>query len=446
MDIIENQKRTQEHHESLETTHHSANKLGLITILLIFGLFGIWSIFAHIATTITAEGKVITESYNKTIKHLSGGIVVKVFVKQGDIVKQGDKLIQIDSIEENSSLNAESSQYDSNLLNICRLEAQAVLHENIDCSAVKKDFIQPENYTEISKYTLALFVSEMQNIASKNAFLESKNKILLEQNKGLSSEINSNEKLLTSFKKELTKWERLLKQNAVDEQKSIDVQRRILQTEQQINSLRSKIKENLANIEANRRQITLEKKTFINNALTASNKLKLDNKLRKEHINAYAKKVENALLKAPSEGHITDMKIHSMGEVISPHKPILSIVPLEKSLKIEAYVLPTDIEKVYVGEEVEISFPSFVDPSAIPIEGKITYVSADTVIPEGRKEPFYRILVKFTPKGLEAIEGNGFKIMPGMPTTIFVKIGELTLMQYIMQPFIQLSKGIFHAN
>jgi epimerase transport system membrane fusion protein len=113
---------------------------------------------------------------------------------------------------------------------------------------------------------------------------------------------------------------------------------------------------------------------------------------------------------------------------------------------IEAYVLPTDIEKVYKSQKAEISFPAFVDPSALPINGKVIYVSADAILEPKSGNSFYHALVEVTPDGLEAIKKNGFKIVPGMPAAVFIKTGKITLMEYLMQPIILLSKGIFHAN
>jgi epimerase transport system membrane fusion protein len=436
----------QEHHEALERTHLSSRKMGLITILLIFGLFGLWSAFANIATTITANGKVITETYNKIVTHPRGGIIKNVFVKEGDVVKQGDKLLEIDSTDFRSNLDAASSKYDANLFTICRLEAQASFSQTLNCDTIKDKLFNQEQYQQLKSDTVALFHAEMNSIKSKIILLESKNKILFEQNEGLKKRIQSNQKLLASYEQELNKWKKLLKQKAVDEQKSIEIERKIEQIHQEIDSLKSRIKENMANIDANKRQIDFEKSTFQNDALNNLAKLKLDNKLTKAQIMSYQNGLENATIKSPGEGRVTDMKIHAAGEVATPQKPIMSIVPLKQKMKIEAFVLPTDIEKIYVGQQTEISFPSFVDPSAIPILGKISYISADSIVPEGMKEPFYRILIDFTPEGLKAIEQNGFTILPGMPVSAFVKTGELTLLEYIMQPLIQLSKGLFHAN
>ncbi len=446
MSTTENKTDIQEHHETLEKTHHSSRKMGALTIFLIFGLFGVWSIFADIATTITANGKVITETYNKIVIHPRGGIVKNVFVNEGDVVKKGDRLLEIDSTDFQSQLNGAIDKYDTNLFTVCRLEAQASFSKKFDCAAFDSKILNPEQSQQIKTDTASLFTAEMASLESKFALLNSKNNILFEQNEGLAKEIAFNKKLLFSYEKELKKWKKLLRQNAVDEQKTIETERKVEQIHQQINSIESRVKENIANIDANKKQIDLERNSFKNKALTDLGKYKLDNKLTLAQIMSYKNGVENAMIKSPGEGRIIDMKIHAVGEVVAPQKPIMSIVPKAQKMQIEAYVIPTDIEKVYVGQQTEISFPSFVDPSATPILGEVVYISADAIIPEGMKESFYRILVKFTPEGLEAIKKNGFTILPGMPVAVFVKTGEMTFFEYIMNPLIQLSKGMFHAN
>ena len=80
------------------------------------------------------------------------------------------------------------------------------------------------------------------------------------------------------------------------------------------------------------------------------------------------------------------------------------------------------------------------------MEGKLTYVSADTITQEGSQESFYVVLIELTPKGFEAIRQNDFKIIPGMQAAAFIKTGKSTLMEYLMNPIIQMFKGIYHAN
>jgi len=437
---------TDEHHEALEKTHHSSRKLGYITILLLFGLFGVWSIFANIATTVTASGKVTTTTYNKIVTHPQGGLIKKMYVKEGDIVKKDQKLLELDSVQYKAELTSNIDQHDINLFRMCRYEAVSSLADHMDCSSYKEKIIDKSKLDRLQSEAKRMFLSDISNFNSKIALLESKNRIYISQNDGLRREIESNKRLLISYEKELKKWKKLLKQDAVDELKSIETQRRIEQTKQQIGSIESRIEENLATIKANEEQIRFEKESYKNKALSSLNDLRLNNIEIDSRITTLRNKFENSTIRSPSDGLVTDMKLHTDGEAIPPYKPIMTIVPDNKELRLEALVLLTDIEKVFKGQKVEISFASFVDPAALPIQGEITYVAADAFVPDGARESFYKIFIKITPAGFEAIKKNEFNILPGMPATAFIKTGETTLMRYLIQPFILLSKGIFNAN
>ena len=435
-----------EHHVTLEKSKNFSNTQGIVTIVLIFGIFGLWSIFAPISTTITASGKMITHSYNKSVKHTRGGIVQKIFVDEGDLVKKDQPLLQIESYEEESKLRSHITKHDNNVLVICRLNAEAKREKDLNCEESKMNLVDLSSYGDYMKEQRMLFNSNMKNFDAKIRLLKSRNEVLNSQNKGLEQQIVSHTQLLHSYEKELKKWNKLLQEDAIDELKAIETQRRVVEVTLQLDSLTSRIQENSASMEAHNQEIVFEKEQFKNTALIKRNELILENKITYQSIVAVQTHIKNLTLKAPSNGLVTDMKIRSTGEVISPQKQIMAIVPNTQDLRIEAFVLPTDIEKLYVGQKVEVSFPAFVDPSALPITGKIIYIAADITTPENSNESFYTIRIELTEEGLAAVKKNNFKIVPGMPASAFIHTGKKTLSTYLLNPIMQMFKGIYHAN
>jgi len=446
MNQMDNKNSVAKHHDELEKGHHSSHRLGIVTISLIFGLFGLWSVFADIETTITANGKIITHTFNKSVMHPQGGIVKNIFIEEGALVKKDQPLLEIDSTQSRSELDSHIKKHDTNLFLICRLKAESEMQKNVECSEYEQNIIDSANVAQLTADTKMLFDSDMRNIQAKIDLLESQNEVLKAQDKGLEGQIASNKRLLVSFERELIKWQKLLKSDAVDELKIIETQRKIEEIKLQIGTLQSKIEENIATIKSQEQQIELEKETFKNTALQKRNEIELENKLIHDAILSLENTIQNATIRSPSEGLVTDMKIHAIREVVSPQDQIMTIVPNAKNLIIEAYVQPIDVEKIYVGQKAEISFPSFVDPSAMPVEGVLTYISADAITAEGAEESYYTVLLDITPKGFDTIKENGFNILPGMPTTAFIKSGKQTLMEYLMQPIIQMFKGIYNAN
>jgi len=375
-------KTIDEHHKTLEATKDLSHKQGFITIFLIFGIFILWSIFAEIETTITASGKIISETHTKSVKQTTGGVVKEIFVKEGDEVIKGDPLFKLDSTNEQTKLNSNIKKFDTNLVTICRLKTQSRLSNDLNCSDIEKKIIFKKEFNSLLYNANILFKS---NLSRLNA--------------------------------------------------SID----LLKIERSISP--SDAKTALYN-----QRIKLQKEEFKNNSLINLDKLMITNRLIHDNIISLKNRVDNLLIKAPNSGIVTDMQIKGTGEIISPFRQIASIVPNNKDFLIEAFISPNDIEKVYKGQITELSFPSFVDPSAVPITGKIIYISADVVNLNNASMPLYKILVEITDKGHSAIKKNNFNIILGMPSAIFIHTGKKTLATYLLNPIIQMFKGVFHAN
>ena len=70
---------------------------GVIMLVVVFGLFGLWSAFAPLSSAAIAVGTVVLDSNRKTIQHLEGGIVEKILVYEGKMVEAGDPLVRLNA-------------------------------------------------------------------------------------------------------------------------------------------------------------------------------------------------------------------------------------------------------------------------------------------------------------------------------------------------------------
>ena len=86
-------------------------RLGLIILVLVFGVFGVWSAVAPLDSAAHAGGEVTVRSYTKVVQHLEGGIVGEILVQDGDSVKMGDPLLILDNTQAQSDLEIAKSQF-----------------------------------------------------------------------------------------------------------------------------------------------------------------------------------------------------------------------------------------------------------------------------------------------------------------------------------------------
>lgn len=442
--LQENTNQSEEHTPISSGKHPYT--LGWITLFVIFGILGLWAVLAQIETAVQASGKVITKGYKKAIQHPRGGVVTKLHFKEGQHVEKGQPILELDRVEIQSQLNTAIAQYDDFLLQKARLEAESNLSNKADFDAILSKILDHKRASKLLEKEKALFESSRRRLQDQIRLLLDKNKILAIQNRGLEEEISSNKRQLASYEKELKKWQSLYDRNMTDELKVLDRKRQVEQIRAQIIRNQSKIRENEATINANKNQIELAKSDFMNKAQQKLKEVTLKLETLNEKIKALRNANKRQTISAPDSGVITDMSIHSAGEVVIPNKPIAFVVPKKDKLVLEMMIKPTDIDKVHVGQKAEIRFPSYVDPAALPVEGNVTYVSADTIQPPGSKVSFYKALIEITPPGMKAIKINQFQIVPGMPVSAYIKAGKRSFLSYILLPLEQLIRGAFHAN
>jgi len=135
---------------------------------------------------------------------------------------------------------------------------------------------------------------------------------------------------------------------------------------------------------------------------------------------------------APVGGVVMQMQLHTEGGVISPGEPVLEIVPQKEILIVEAQVSPNDIDRVYIGLLAEVRLSAFSRGKIPTLEGKLITLSADRLIDEGSRMPYYLTRVELTPESISKLEG--VELLPGMPAEVLIKTGSRTLVEYLAQP------------
>ena len=186
-----------ENHPALDSK--KPHMLGLLTIGLIFGLFGLWAILAEVDTSVVGSGKVISKGYKKSVAHPRGGLVTNIYVKEGDYVHKGSPLLELDNSNIKSELKNAVKQHDTLLIQSARLEAEAALSKSPDFEAVKSGLIDLNSSVETIEQEKRLLGAELKTLDLKVSLLKEKNEILKQQIDGLEERISSNEKILRSY-------------------------------------------------------------------------------------------------------------------------------------------------------------------------------------------------------------------------------------------------------
>ena len=69
---------------------------GFLTLALLIGGLGIWSVLTTLSGAIIAPGQIEVAQNRQVVQHVDGGVVAEILVTEGDEVKSGDVLLRLD--------------------------------------------------------------------------------------------------------------------------------------------------------------------------------------------------------------------------------------------------------------------------------------------------------------------------------------------------------------
>ncbi len=413
-------------------------------MVLIFGVIIGWAAFVKLDTFVVAPGMVVIKTFKKPVQYKNWATVSRVFVKEGQFVKKGDPLIEIERLEQNAT-------YEITIANYCYLlaERDRIVSELKGKKTIQfsKEFLKcPERLKQkFMKTQKKVFLERIRKLETNLKVLDAQKNQVLEKLKGLKEVLDIKRKLLNSTESEITEQEVLLKEGLVTKTRLIELKKRRDDLEADIENILSSINSYNSQLD----QIEHQKRYIIKSYLDElSSKLQEVNAKLSEiypRIILAKKQLQKTVIRAEISGRILGLKVHNPGEVIKPGETLMYIVPRPDKIFVLAKVSPKDRDKVFVGELVDLQFPSFISIGANAIEGKITYVANDVLYDEIRHYPYYEIHVELTEKGKKQLKKYGFELVPGMPAVAFIRVEKVSPLAYVLQPVLMIVKSAFHS-
>ncbi|MCZ4128566.1 HlyD family type I secretion periplasmic adaptor subunit [Stutzerimonas balearica] len=415
---------------NLPTSDRRSRLIGFAIVFVTFGIFGTWATFAPLESAALAPGVVTVQSYRKTVQHLEGGIVKELLAHDGDMVAAGDPLIVLDDTQ----LRAEYGMTRSQLVASQAMEARLVAERDglgtIDFGRMLE--ADTRRAQEARESENRIFNARRGSRLGEISVLQKRIGQLSEQISGLQSMISTKRKLETSYSGEIGELRELLSEGYVDKQRLLEQERKLGMLRAEIADHQSDIIRTKLQISETELQIVQLNKDFSSEVVGQLAEVQTRVFDLQERISALEDRISRVVIRAPEDGMILGMKIHTVGGVVGPGTPLLDIVPSVSDLIVEAQVSPIDIDRVSVGKKADIRFSAFKNATTPEIEGKVVQLSADRLMNEQTGMPYYLARVALTEEGIQAL--GALKLQPGMPAEVLINTGSRTMLQYLMQP------------
>lgn len=402
-----------------------------LVLLTLFGFGGAWAATAKLGGALIASGRVITEGNNRIVQHLEGGILQEIEVREGDIVKRGEIVAKLDETANRSQLDR---MHIERALAIVELERwRAERNETAETFTVS-----PEKLTPVADNPRVVETYESQVDEFRNTRRALQQKLLV-----LDGKIANEEEDLIYLKdqlaaldaqkdlivKEETDLADLLAKGLTQRTRVLALQREMSRIDAQKSNTQAAVQKSHHNI----RSFNDEKQRLIaeHAAITSQKITELQQRLNQTEdvINRLDDRLRRADVTAPVDGIVLSMPFKSIGAVVKPGEKIAEILPKDAPLLFEVPILPKDITKVFVDQDVEIIFPSDQVNVTPPLKGKVIYISADTVpMPSDPRVSYYVAHVRMDG------ERHGRNILPGNVAELFFQTEARTLLQHLADP------------
>lgn len=416
----------------LEITDTPPSPLGRIVIFTIIGVFCIailLSLVCKVDIIAVAPGKIISSGHNKLIQPLKSGVVTDIFVRDGQSVKKGDSLLQIkfEDAEINRTRLEQELMFSS--MDVARLSA--LLTDN-----PMKAFKPPKDAFEelISKNT-AMLRNESDKIKNQLEVIDDQIKQARAEKETALAAIKKIERLLPNVRYRIQGYQEIYEKGSIAKSFFLEKEKELIQYEEDLEVQKMTLSEIEAKLQVLATQKKQERLNFKNEIMyrlqEASNKEKL---LKDEFANAQW--IDGlTTIKAPEDGIIQEMDIHTVGGVVTPAQPLMKLVPSDSVLEVEAMVLNKDIGFVKEGQHVTIKIDSFPYTRYGTIDGEILHLSKDAV--ENEQLGLIYLARISMAKDTVRVEDKDIRLSAGMGTVSEIKTGRRRLIEIILTPFME---------
>lgn len=154
--------------------------------------------------------------------------------------------------------------------------------------------------------------------------------------------------------------------------------------------------------------------------------------------------IERSTIKAPIAGTVVGLEIHTRGGVIQPGAELMSIIPQDEPLVIEAQLDPNDIDIVQQGMDARVVLTPYNTRDVPPLKGQVMWVSADLITSPDGQNRYYLARVELEQDGAEL--SSAVDLYPGMPAEVMIVTGERTLVNYLAAPLVRSFRRAFRES
>jgi adhesin transport system membrane fusion protein len=360
-----------------------------------FAALAFWASQSDLDQLVRATGQVIPDARTQIIQAADGGVLFELRVQEGQAVKAGQILAVLE-----------------------KERAQAGFKEIVARVASLRAILDRTN-AEISQKPL-LFNKQS---AAFPEFTTAQAGLYMQRKKTLDEEMGYLQEALANAKEELEMNQKLMK---TGDTSRLD----LLRSERQVTDLAGRI--------------SATRNRYLQEARQDASKAEEELATTQQKLNERQSILNHTDLTSPVGGVVKYLRVNTIGGVLRPGDELMQIAPTDGGFFVEGRVTPSDVGSLKLGLPVTVRVDSFDYSIYGTLKGQLTHISPDTLSEQGSRgetNVFYRIQVRLDADQSHNPRAQDIVIKSGMTTSLDIRTGERTVMQYLIKPIFKAFQG-----
>ena len=445
--------------ELLETPPSPVRVAGIWLICSAMAATLLWSYFGMLDIHAVAQGRIQPTGRSKVIQPLEPGKIAAILVENGSRVQSGDVLIELDPTDSGADRESLTRELGSTRAEVARRKvAVAIGGEAGSGLAPNPIAFDAETGGNVRQREERVLAAEFLQLRSNRASLLAQQSEHAATRAKLVASIAARERLIALAEERVGMRTTLSERGALSRAMVIEVlsqyetlitthvaeKGQLAETEAQYVTIARKMDEAISLFSADQMQKLAEAERRVE-------------KLTQELVKATAKR-ERATLKSPITGTVQQLVATTIGQVVGSGQSLMTIVPAESPIEIEAMIQNQDIGFVEEGQSAVIKVKAFPFTRYGTIPGRVLKVSRDAVedreaqttadpmaggaqlsgavaatAPPRSQNLVFPVVVRLERSTID-IEGKAFALSPGMAVTVEILTGQRRAIDYILSP------------
>ncbi len=430
---------------AIEIEQSPPSLYGRLIMLLICGLVVVgiaWSYFGRIDIVAVAPGKIIPTGKAKIIQPYERSVIKTIHVREGQQVAVGEVLVSLDTTisaadERQASrdlLEAQTQRlqelgYKRYLDNPgTTFDASPLIEQLISELGLPVDSIDIELQSNTLSTRVALHQARVTALEGQLNALHAEKKSALAAQRRYQQTVPIIEERAASisrlYQRQLASRDQYLQ---LDQQRI--EQRQGLESEAaRIEALDARLAQTSANITALQQQERGQNLLALGQARHRAYSLAQDQQKARQ-------RQSQQQLRAPVQGRVQQLQVHTAGGIVTPAQTLMTLIPLEEALEIEAFIRNQDIGFVAEGQHTAVKVDTFNFTRYGTIAGKLKTLSTDAVDVEGLGL-VYPATIVMASNNIK-IGGKSVSLSPGMAVTVEIKTGTRRILEFFLSPLLK---------